>query len=144
LLGPRGLAREKSIGQLKRIWGARFEALRNRLVLTPKERRIIAFVVTAFFVGLCAKCYRETHPQKPPKMDKKHPGQKHQTALPSSAPSPAKMMRESRPFISVSPPQSTEKQCRPSGSPLPNWFSLSMARQADRNAQLQKLLFRLV
>jgi hypothetical protein len=129
---------------LKPIWRARFEALRDRLVLTPKERRVIAFVVTAFLLGLCAKCYRENHPQKPPQMDKKHPGKKHQTALPSSAPSPAKMMRESRPFISVSTRQSTNKKRRSSGSPLPNWFSLSMARQADRNAQLQKVLFGLV
>jgi hypothetical protein len=75
------VSRGKSIGQLKRIWPARFEALRNRLVLTPKERRVIAFVVTAFLLGLCAKCYRENHPQKPPQMDKKHSGQKHHSAV---------------------------------------------------------------
>jgi hypothetical protein len=76
LFGARSLAREKSIGQLKPIWRARFEALRNRLVLTPKERRVVAFIVTAFFLGLCTKCYRETHPQKPPQTGKQHRWQK--------------------------------------------------------------------
>jgi MoxR-like ATPase len=85
---------------LKRVWRARLEALRNRLALTPKEKRIIAFVIVAFLLGLGVKCYRETHPQTPSQMDKKHPWRKYQTPSRSRARSPAKTTRESRPFIS--------------------------------------------
>jgi hypothetical protein len=39
----------------------------GRLVLTKQEKRIIAFVVTAFLLGFAVKTYRETHFQtKPP------------------------------------------------------------------------------
>jgi hypothetical protein len=65
---------------------ARFETLRNRFVLTPKEKRVIAFVFVAVFLGLCTKCYRETHPKMPPRMDKKYPWRKYPTPQPSPAP----------------------------------------------------------
>jgi hypothetical protein len=45
--------------------------LRHRFVLTPEEKRVVVFVVAALLLGLGTKCYRDTHPQAPPKIDKK-------------------------------------------------------------------------
>jgi hypothetical protein len=131
---------------MKRVWRARLETVRNRLALTPKEKRVIAFVFAAFFLGLCAKCYRETHPQTPPSMDKKHPWRKYQTPSPSQAGSPAKITRESQPSIfrvevatreerSLAPPRQAHR--------LRNGLSLSMRLPAERNLQLRKLPLRL-
>ncbi len=103
---------------MKQVWRARLEALRNRLALTPKEKRIIAFVIVAFLLGLGVKCYRETHPQTPSQMDKKHPWRKYQTPSRSPARSPAKITRESRPFIScVEVAKREERSATFSGSP---------------------------
>ncbi|HYR23227.1 MAG TPA: hypothetical protein VEP30_09945 [Chthoniobacterales bacterium] len=49
-----------------------WEELRHKLVLTPEEKRVITFVIAAFILGLATKCYRDTHPQPPVQMDKKH------------------------------------------------------------------------
>jgi hypothetical protein len=49
-----------------------WDELRNRLVLTPEEKRVISFVIAALLLGLGTKCYRDTHPQTPPAIDKKH------------------------------------------------------------------------
>jgi hypothetical protein len=48
---------------LKRPWRLRFEALKQRFVLTREEKRVIAFVLLAFALGLAIKHYRDTHPQ---------------------------------------------------------------------------------
>jgi hypothetical protein len=56
---------------LKTRWRSRFETLRQRLVLTPEEKRLIVFVFIAFILGLATKHYRDTHP--PAKLDQKHP-----------------------------------------------------------------------
>jgi len=37
----------------------------GRPVLTKQEKRVIAFVVTAFVLGLVVKCYRDQHPVPP-------------------------------------------------------------------------------
>jgi hypothetical protein len=34
----------------------------QKFVLTPEEKRVIAFILTAFVLGLAAKHYRNTHP----------------------------------------------------------------------------------
>jgi len=39
---------------------------RQIFVLTPEEKRVLAFVLVAFVLGLGAKHYRDTHPQAPP------------------------------------------------------------------------------
>ena len=44
--------------------------LRHRFVLTPEEKRVVAFVLAALLLGLGTKCYRDTHPQ-PAEMGKK-------------------------------------------------------------------------
>jgi hypothetical protein len=49
-----------------------WDELRHKLVLTPEEKRIICFVVAALILGLGTKCYRDTHPQPPVEMAKKH------------------------------------------------------------------------
>jgi hypothetical protein len=49
-----------------------WEELRHKLVLTPEEKRVIIFVIAALVLGLATKCYRDTHPQPPVQMEKKH------------------------------------------------------------------------
>jgi len=51
----------------------KFDELKQRLVLTSEEKRVIAFILAAFVLGLAAKHYRATHPQAVPDIDKKHP-----------------------------------------------------------------------
>jgi len=51
----------------------RWEELKHKLILTPEEKRVILFVVAAFLLGFGIKCYRDTHPNAPAPMDKKHP-----------------------------------------------------------------------
>jgi hypothetical protein len=46
--------------------------LRQLLVLTPGERRVIGFIVVAFFLGLGTKCYRDAHPHLVHPIDQKH------------------------------------------------------------------------
>ena len=63
----------------------KFDELKQRLVLTSEEKRVIAFILAAFVLGLAAKHYRAAHPQLAPPIDKKHP---HSRAYsPSSSPS---------------------------------------------------------
>jgi hypothetical protein len=62
---------------------------RQIFVLTPEEKRVLAFVLVAFVLGLGAKHYRDTHPQAPPSTDKKHPWRTHATTTPSSSPQKA-------------------------------------------------------
>src|SRR5262249_13938654 len=50
----------------------KWEELRHRLVFTPEEKRVISFVIAALLLGLGTKCYRDTHPQPPEQVDKKH------------------------------------------------------------------------
>jgi hypothetical protein len=64
----------------------KWDELRHKLVLTPEEKRVIAFVVAAFVLGLGAKSYRDKHPQPMPHLDPKHPWRKDATPRPSVAP----------------------------------------------------------
>jgi hypothetical protein len=68
--------------------------LRHKLVLTSEEKKVIVFVLAAFVLGVGAKCYRDTHPQPPVKIDKKHPQSRVQRLSPSS--SPYKAQRKTR------------------------------------------------
>jgi len=49
-----------------------WDELRHKLVLTPEEKRVIVFVVAAFILGFGTKCYRDSHPQLPAQIEKKH------------------------------------------------------------------------
>jgi len=74
---------------MKRInvrWRERLTALRHRFVLTSEEKKVIAFVLAAFVLGLGVKYYRERHPQPPVKIDKKHPHARVQSFSPSPTP----------------------------------------------------------
>jgi hypothetical protein len=65
---------------------------RQIFVLTPEEKRVLVFVLVAFVLGLSAKHYRDTHPQPPLSIDKKHPWRTYATTTPS--PSPQKAQRK--------------------------------------------------
>jgi len=69
---------------LKRIWRARLETWRHRLVLTREEKRVLAFVLVAFALGLTTKHYRESHPGNPPAIENK--ASLKQEATPKSSP----------------------------------------------------------
>ncbi len=45
---------------------------RQIFVLTPEEKRTVAFILCAIVLGLAAKHYRNAHPQPPVKIDKKY------------------------------------------------------------------------
>jgi hypothetical protein len=75
---------------LKRIWRARLETWRHRLVLTREEKRVLAFVVIAFALGLTTKHYRDNHPQVAPKIDDKTSSQQGTTKSKSSPRKPRK------------------------------------------------------
>jgi hypothetical protein len=80
---------------------------RQIFVLTPEEKRVLAFVLVAFVLGLGAKHYRDTHPQAPPSIDKKHPWRMHATTTPSSSPQktqkePKKKKQTSTPLLDPS------------------------------------------
>jgi hypothetical protein len=84
----------------------KFDELKQRLVLTREEKRVIVFILAAFVLGLAAKHYRDTHPQPVPYIDKKHPHSRGYRALPS-------------PSTSVTPARKKMRKPR-SGTPLPN------------------------
>ena len=49
--------------------------LRHKFVLTPEEKRVIAFLIAALLLGLGTKFYREAHPQV--RIEKKHSASRH-------------------------------------------------------------------
>ena len=44
---------------------------KHAFVLTSEEKRVISFVIAAFLLGAGTKCYRDTHPKTPIKIEKK-------------------------------------------------------------------------
>jgi hypothetical protein len=64
---------------------------RQIFVLTPEEKRVLVFVLVAFFLGLGAKHYRDSHPQPPSDIDQKHPWRTYAT---TPSPSPQKAQRK--------------------------------------------------
>ncbi|PYK40665.1 MAG: hypothetical protein DME60_07385 [Verrucomicrobia bacterium] len=47
---------------MKKRWRSKFDQARQRLLLTPTEKRVVVFVLGAFVLGLGTKCYRDAHP----------------------------------------------------------------------------------
>jgi hypothetical protein len=88
---------------LKLRWLWNWSELRQKLVLTPEEKRVIIFILTAFLLGLMTKCYRDKHRPPIASADAKYqwqqgatpahsPGQKHKRARkqrPTASPTPA-------------------------------------------------------
>jgi hypothetical protein len=68
----------------------RFDELRQRLVFTPEEKRVIVFVLIALILGLATKHYRDNHPQPPARIDQKHPHSRAERRPLSPSSSPAK------------------------------------------------------
>jgi hypothetical protein len=87
---------------LKERWRSRFDALKQRFVLTREEKRVIIFIVVAFALGLTARHYRGAHSPIPDKIDNKHSYSRAQGASPSSTPS-RKNARMSSPKKNVEP-----------------------------------------
>jgi hypothetical protein len=58
--------------ELKKVRRFRFDEVRQRFRLTPTEKRVAAFVLAAFVLGLATKCYRDTHPQQAVLINKDH------------------------------------------------------------------------
>ncbi|PYL08270.1 MAG: hypothetical protein DME34_05130 [Verrucomicrobia bacterium] len=64
-------------------WPWKFGELRQKLVLTPKEKRVIIFILLVFALGLATKCYRESHRQPLQPRDSKHGLQQQVTPVSS-------------------------------------------------------------
>jgi hypothetical protein len=47
-------------------WRFKLDQARQRFRLTSTEKRVIAFVLAAFVLGLVTKCYRDAHPSPAP------------------------------------------------------------------------------
>ena len=54
-------------------------------VLTPEEKRVVAFVLAAFVLGLGTKYYRDNHRQSPPPNETGQSGVRTQRTLPELA-----------------------------------------------------------
>ena len=57
----------------KTNWHSRLDRVRQRFVLTPHEKQVVAFIVAAFLLGLFTKHYRDTHPIAVPASTKAKP-----------------------------------------------------------------------
>jgi hypothetical protein len=77
------------------------ERWQHRLVLTREEKRVLAFVLIAFALGLTTKHYRQDHPQVAPKIDDK--SSLKQEATPKSSP------RRARKKSTVPAPSPTDR-----------------------------------
>jgi hypothetical protein len=54
-------------------WRKSLEPLRQRLILTREEKRVIIFLMAALALGFATKCYRDAHPPRPAvKIEKQH------------------------------------------------------------------------
>jgi hypothetical protein len=92
----------------------KFDELKQRLVLTAEEKRVIVFIFVAFVLGLAAKHYRAAHPQPLPDFDKKRP---HSPAYgvsssPSQSVAPIRK-RIRKPRGTTPPPNSSSAETAP-------------------------------
>src|SRR5207302_11480781 len=89
--------------QLLRMW----DELRQRLVFTPEEKRVIAFVIAALLLGLGTKCYRDKHPHPTAYADPQHPSRKVTAPLDSPTPKPRRVRKA--PAKTQPPPHAVEQ-----------------------------------
>jgi len=88
---------------LKFLGRWKFDELKQRLVLTTEEKRVITFVLVAFFLGLGTQWYREAHPQPAPYIDPKRPWRKDATLSPSAPKrSPRRSRKQTSPTVAPS------------------------------------------
>jgi len=86
--------------KLRRPWN--WSEFRQKLVLTPEEKRVIIFILTAFILGLTTKCYRDKH--RPPVAPAHAKQQRQQGATPAHSPAQKrKRARKQRPAVSPAP-----------------------------------------
>jgi hypothetical protein len=75
--------------KLRRPWN--WSEFRQKLVLTPEEKRVIIFVLAAFVLGFGTKCYRDRHGQSEriiKATPTQSPGAKQKRARKSRQPTP--------------------------------------------------------
>jgi hypothetical protein len=73
---------------LKERWLSKFQAMRERLVLTSQEKRVVIFILVAVGLGLAVRHCRDMHSETPAKIDKKQLRARIQHRSPSSSASP--------------------------------------------------------
>jgi hypothetical protein len=85
----------------------------NLFVLTPEEKRVIAFVMLMILVGVCVKEYRKRHPVPPVPIEvEKHPWMRKLPPLPSATP------QASDPATSAAPRSKRSRKPRKTKSPF--------------------------
>jgi hypothetical protein len=80
---------------LKSRWRSWFDAFKHRFVLTPEEKRVALFVLVAFALGLVTKHYRDTHREKPPRIDVMQPRDGGQNTTPDPSATKRKTRKKS-------------------------------------------------
>jgi hypothetical protein len=69
----------------------------NFFVLTPEEKRVVAFIMLMILVGVCVKEYRKRHPVPPVPIEvQKHPWMRKLPPLPSPTATPSVTARPKR------------------------------------------------
>jgi hypothetical protein len=72
----------------------KWDELRQKLLLTREEKRVIIFILAAIVLGLGTKCYRDKHPPPLPDADAKQRWGKHAAPPLSPAPKPSRKPRK--------------------------------------------------
>jgi len=80
---------------VKNNWRFKFAEVRQRLRLTPTEKRVAAFVLAAVVLGLATKCYRDAHLTSTPATSKiEQASYARTTKAKRASPKPATQIRD--------------------------------------------------
>jgi hypothetical protein len=89
---------------LKRHLSLLVGALRQRIVLTPEEKRVLCFVLAAFFLGVTVKHYRNAHRETLFPANANHHGARSDHATASPPPAKAQKKQRKKTPSAVPPP----------------------------------------
>lgn len=67
-------------GALNKTWQLRAREFRDRFALTPKETRVVIFILLACVLGFAVEIYRSRHASVTRPTDPKHPWRKMSNA----------------------------------------------------------------